>query len=70
MKTAKFKKGWIPDLPDFRDYDEDTLAIKPLVKQIGLSGKVNKNPPKADLRQWCPRSSIRGTSDHALPMQP
>lgn len=53
MKRTKLKKGWIPDLPDFRDYDEDTVAIKPLVKKIGLLGKVDKNPTKADLRQWC-----------------
>jgi C1A family cysteine protease len=50
----KLKKGWIPDLPDFRDYDEETPVLQPLLKKVGLSGKkLTKPPTKADLRQWC-----------------
>ncbi len=51
---SKFKKGWIPDLPDFRDYSDESPSIKPLFKTLRLSGKsITKPPAKMDLRKWC-----------------
>jgi len=50
----KLRKGWIPDLPDFRDFTEETPRLKPLFRKIGVYAKTKpKLPSKTDLRQWC-----------------
>src|SRR5258708_40177440 len=50
----KFGKGWIPDLPDFRDYSQEAPALEPLLKKIGLNKKnLAKPPAKVDLRPRC-----------------
>lgn len=52
--NKKFGKGWIPDLPDFRDFSVESLTLDPLMKKVGLSKKSLAKPPdKMDLRQWC-----------------
>lgn len=52
--NKKLKKGWLPDLPDFRDYNEETPALKTMFKKIGMAGaRLAKPPAKADLRKWC-----------------
>jgi C1A family cysteine protease len=47
--------GWMPDLPDFRDYTADTDAIaKVLGKSKSLKGaKAGPLPQKVDLKDWC-----------------
>lgn len=49
-KSSKFpyKFGWIPDVPDARDYTPDTPAVKSL-----LVKKPSSLPSKTDLREWC-----------------
>ena len=54
MKSNSKSKGWIPDLPDFRDYDPTAEKIKPLLKKVGIQGeKKKKLPVRTDLRKWC-----------------
>lgn len=48
----KYKLGWIPDYPDFRDYTDDNEKILPMVKKVGTS-KTEALPGKTDLRKWC-----------------
>jgi len=65
--VAKPGMGWVPDYPDFRDYDINKDEIYPQQKQKGQkqtikqmlsSLKVAKAPgasllPKHDLLTWC-----------------
>jgi C1A family cysteine protease len=48
--------GWLPPLPDLRDYSEGHPEIKNIIKKLGGVG-VDKPklqiPNKVDLRQWC-----------------
>jgi C1A family cysteine protease len=45
--------GWLPPMPDLRDYSVEHKAIKEMAKKMGLSAKVPKISSKVDLRQWC-----------------
>lgn len=44
--------GWLPPLPDMRDYTEDSASLKPLVSALGVK-KKKALPKKVDLRPWC-----------------
>lgn len=46
--------GWIPDLPDFRDYTTDKSDIGDILTKIGITESItNKTiPKKIDLRQY------------------
>jgi C1A family cysteine protease len=52
--------GWMPDIPDFRDYSQDTPSVKALLEPGGRpSGRKPRGrkaaglPPSADLRADC-----------------
>lgn len=47
--------GWLPPLPDMRDYTTENPEITALAKNIGLpaNAKAPTIPSKMDLRQWC-----------------
>lgn len=47
--------GWLPPLPDLRDYTEEEPEIAKMAKKLGLpKGKTPKAmPAKVDLTQWC-----------------
>ena len=48
--------GWLPPLPDLRDYTEKRTDIVRMTKMLGIaSGKkvAPSLPEKVDLRQWC-----------------
>ena len=46
--------GWLPDVPDFRDYSSATKSIKKLLKSIGIANPVKASLPESvDLRDWC-----------------
>ena len=47
--------GWLPPLPDLRDYTEEVPEIAAMAKTLGLSaGKTLKAyPGSVDLRGWC-----------------
>ena len=46
--------GWIPDLPDIRDYTMDHEDVAPIVSKLGgLRAQSSQAPPAVDLRQWC-----------------
>lgn len=48
--------GWVPDLPDLRDYTDDHPEILKIVETLGIT-KAKKMkaalPATVDLRQWC-----------------
>ncbi len=57
--------GWLPDLPDVRDYtpvqdqvDPEKRAmgvdetVKHMLLRVGIDGPLSSLPPRADLREW------------------
>jgi C1A family cysteine protease len=45
--------GWLPPMPDLRDYSVEHQDIKNMAKNLGLVGKTLTLPAIVDLRQWC-----------------
>ncbi len=48
--------GWLPPLPDLRDYTEEEPDIARIAKKLGISPTRKTTPSlpaKVDLRQWC-----------------
>ncbi len=46
--------GWLPPLPDLRDFTDSEPEISKMAKKLGLSNlKEIKLPPNVDLRPWC-----------------
>ena len=45
--------GWLPPMPDLRDYTVDNKEIKPVLKKLGIVSGKQKVESTVDLRQWC-----------------
>ena len=47
--------GWLPPMPDLRDYTEAQPKIAAMSKKLGLAAgkKPKAMPATADLRAWC-----------------
>ncbi|MFP3866590.1 MAG: C1 family peptidase [Desulfobacteraceae bacterium] len=47
--------GWLPPLPDMRDYTDTTPEIAKMAKKLGLAKGEKKEalPATVDLRSWC-----------------
>jgi C1A family cysteine protease len=45
--------GWLPPMPDLRDYSRDHPDIKDISKKLGLTARAPSLPAKVDLREWC-----------------
>jgi C1A family cysteine protease len=47
--------GWLPPLPDLRDYTPEHPEIALMTKELGISPseKLKALPEKVDLRSWC-----------------
>lgn len=45
--------GWLPPIPDFRDYQVGHPEIKGMAKSLGLGAGAPAIPATIDLRQWC-----------------
>lgn len=53
--------GWIPDLPDFRDYTADHVEVAPLLEQTAAVPKAALSlPATVDLRPWFPPIEQQG----------
>lgn len=50
-----FGTGWLPPLPDLRDYTDEKPEIAAMVKKLGLPRGENLKamPDTVDLRAWC-----------------
>lgn len=44
--------GWLPPLPDLRDYNEDHPNLQQTLKKLGMD-RDTPLPDRVDLRQWC-----------------
>lgn len=47
--------GWLPPLPDLRDFTDEEPEIADLAKKLGVpkGGKLKAPPATVDLRKWC-----------------
>ncbi|MFC4804434.1 C1 family peptidase [Filifactor villosus] len=47
--------GWLPPLPDMRDYSDEHPVISELAMKLGIDGTQTKGdlPRSVDLREWC-----------------
>lgn len=53
-KNDALGMGWVPDLPDIRDYSPDHDAVKPMLKNMKMDKTDTLSVPATkDLRQWC-----------------
>ena len=48
----KVGTGWLPPLPDERDYTEEHPKLRDALKKLGIIPEL-KLPGKVDLRKWC-----------------
>ena len=61
--TEGYGFGWVPDLPDFRDYSAEHHEIKkilPAKASKSVSAKPLTLPTHIDLRGWCPPIENQG----------
>jgi C1A family cysteine protease len=48
------RTGWLPDIPDFRDFSAETQSIRSQLLKVGVADTATVALPEAvDLRQWC-----------------
>jgi C1A family cysteine protease len=45
--------GWLPPMPDLRDYTQDQKDIKAMTKKLGMGAGKMKASTSVDLRKWC-----------------
>lgn len=45
--------GWVPDLPDYRDYTPTTEPIAQLLAKTSVTSAPKALPASVDLRPWC-----------------
>jgi len=60
--TVRYGTGWLPPLPDLRDYTEDRKEISDMLDVIGFKrgGKSKAQPESVNLRQWCSEIEDQG----------
>lgn len=52
--TQRLSMGWLPDHPDFRDYDISHEDVKAIFKGTRFeNGTLSSIPSSVDLRPWC-----------------
>lgn len=61
-ENEKLGMGWLPDLPDYRDYSPEHKEIKPVLQEIGLAEPEKASlPSSVDLRPWCSKIENQGS---------
>ncbi|MCX5704450.1 MAG: cysteine protease [Candidatus Omnitrophica bacterium] len=45
--------GWLPPMPDLRDYSVENKVVTDMSKKLGMGVKSFSVPASVDLRQWC-----------------
>lgn len=49
-----FGTGWLPPVPDLRDYTEDDHEVPEMSKKLGIAKSMKfVSPSQVDLRKWC-----------------
>lgn len=64
-KRGMYGTGWLPPLPDLRDYTEDRPVVAEMAKKLGIAPTRKKARPQArkkvDWREYC--SAVRDQED-------
>jgi C1A family cysteine protease len=66
-RTEPAGTGWLPPMPDLRDYPTFHPEIKAFNRKLGLSGTKKARSTSVDLRQWCSRLRTSSAWDRAQP---
>jgi C1A family cysteine protease len=45
--------GWLPPMPDLRDYKQDNMELEEMNKKLGIGEGDQKDLKSVDLRKWC-----------------
>lgn len=45
--------GWLPPMPDLRDYTEENPDIRPFIDKLGIESGTSGTSALVDLRKWC-----------------
>jgi C1A family cysteine protease len=56
--------GWLPPMPDFRDFTDRQEDIVPMIRKLGFSATAKKEealPMSVDLRKWCSSVENQGS---------
>lgn len=54
--------GWLPPLPDLRDYTESVKDIPDMVERLGISpGEETELPERTDWREFCSEIEVQGS---------
>ncbi len=53
--------GWLPPLPDMRDYTVEHPDVAPMTQRLGILEAERALKPDVDLRKWCPPIENQGT---------
>lgn len=56
--------GWLPSLPDLRDYTNEHPKVFKMTKELGMTSKKMSNaklPEKVNLRKWCSEIENQGS---------
>ena len=61
-----FSFGWIPDLPDFRDYTEGSVSIREIMIPTGLSPALNVAIPGGANKKAAMRSGAKQLGAHTV----
>ena len=48
-----FGTGWLPPMPDLRDYTEGNSEIEEIINKLGIGADDQKDVTTVDLRKWC-----------------
>ena len=59
----KVSTGWLPPMPDLRDYTDRESEVAKMTKKIGINTSQKKKvtlPEKMDLRSWCSEVENQG----------
>ncbi|HIC92089.1 MAG TPA: cysteine protease [Syntrophaceae bacterium] len=60
--SEKLGMGWLPDLPDYRDYSPEHEKIKSMLQEMRLGEPERVSlPPSVDLRPWCSEIENQGS---------
>ncbi len=54
MAQFPYSFGWLPDMPDFRDFSPQSSVIRPQLETLKMANiDTDDLPQRVDLRKWC-----------------
>jgi len=64
MPSRRHHTGWLPDVPDFRDYSAETESVRSQLQRVGVADTDRVAMAESvDLRRWCSPVEDQGSLD-------